>query len=230
MNFRKIIAVGTASAVLSLGVVASVSAAHNVNASFETGTDPGVFLPLNAVDSTSINGWTVSAGNVDYIGSYWTSSNGNRSIDLTGSNGSAGAISKTISTAVGHTYEVTFDLAGNPDGGLPVKNLDVSAGGPATNYTFDTTGKTTTAMGWASQTFNFTATAASTTLTFTSLDAGFHGPALDNVVITNVLTNKDQCKNNGWKAYANPSFKNQGDCVSYVQSSPNATGNRADNL
>jgi hypothetical protein len=29
-------------------------------------------------------------------------------------------------------------------------------------------------------------------------------------------TNKDQCKNDGWKTFNNPSFKNQGDCVSYV--------------
>jgi hypothetical protein len=29
------------------------------------------------------------------------------------------------------------------------------------------------------------------------------------------LTNKDQCKNNGWATSTNPSFKNQGDCVSY---------------
>ena len=33
-------------------------------------------------------------------------------------------------------------------------------------------------------------------------------------VATNLPTNKDQCKNNGWKIYV--VFKNQGDCVSYV--------------
>ncbi len=27
-------------------------------------------------------------------------------------------------------------------------------------------------------------------------------------------TNKDECKNNGWKTFTNPSFKNQGECVS----------------
>lgn len=30
-------------------------------------------------------------------------------------------------------------------------------------------------------------------------------------------TNKDQCKDNGYKTFTNPSFKNQGACVSYVQ-------------
>ncbi len=29
--------------------------------------------------------------------------------------------------------------------------------------------------------------------------------------------NKDQCKNDGWKEFNNPEFKNQGQCVSYVQ-------------
>ena len=27
---------------------------------------------------------------------------------------------------------------------------------------------------------------------------------------------KDQCKNNGWKLFNNPAFKNQGDCIQYV--------------
>lgn len=43
-------------------------------------------------------------------------------------------------------------------------------------------------------------------------------------------TNKDQCNDGGWKNLAdgngNP-FKNQGDCVSYVQSNPNAIGNKS---
>jgi hypothetical protein len=29
-------------------------------------------------------------------------------------------------------------------------------------------------------------------------------------------TSKDQCKDGGWKTFTNPSFKNQGDCVSFV--------------
>lgn len=40
-------------------------------------------------------------------------------------------------------------------------------------------------------------------------------------------TNKDQCKNSGWKIFTSPTFKNQGDCVSYVQSNPHAIGNKS---
>jgi hypothetical protein len=31
-------------------------------------------------------------------------------------------------------------------------------------------------------------------------------------------TSKDQCKKGGWQSFNNPTFKNQGDCVSFVAS------------
>ncbi len=36
---------------------------------------------------------------------------------------------------------------------------------------------------------------------------------------TTAPTNKDQCKDNGWKTFTNPTFKNQGQCVSSVAKS-----------
>jgi hypothetical protein len=30
-------------------------------------------------------------------------------------------------------------------------------------------------------------------------------------------TDKNQCKNDGWKRFTYPSFKNQGECVSFVE-------------
>lgn len=36
--------------------------------------------------------------------------------------------------------------------------------------------------------------------------------------------NADQCKNNGWKNFNSPTFKNQGDCVSWVQHNVNSHG------
>lgn len=44
-------------------------------------------------------------------------------------------------------------------------------------------------------------------------------------VLVGPPTDKDQCKNDGWKTFNNPSFKNQGDCVSYVASKGKAKGN-----
>lgn len=36
------------------------------------------------------------------------------------------------------------------------------------------------------------------------------------VVLVGAPTSKEQCKKGGWKTFNNPSFKNQGQCVSYV--------------
>lgn len=43
-------------------------------------------------------------------------------------------------------------------------------------------------------------------------------PAVHIVVADAAPTSKDQCKNNGWKTFFDPSFKNQGRCLSFVQS------------
>jgi hypothetical protein len=39
-------------------------------------------------------------------------------------------------------------------------------------------------------------------------------------------TDKNQCKNNGWKKFNNPAFKNQGQCVSFVASGGKSGGKR----
>jgi hypothetical protein len=41
-------------------------------------------------------------------------------------------------------------------------------------------------------------------------------------------SNKDQCKDNGWKTFTNPTFKNQGQCVSFVQA--NLKADKADKI
>jgi hypothetical protein len=58
-----------------------------------------------------------------------------------------------------------------------------------------------------------------------SMPAGSATGASVNQVI-GPPTDMNQCKNNGWMTFNNPTFKNQGDCVSYVQSSPKAKGNK----
>lgn len=40
---------------------------------------------------------------------------------------------------------------------------------------------------------------------------------LSGPVLVGPLTSKSQCKNNGWKIFNNPSFKNQGQCIDYVE-------------
>lgn len=46
------------------------------------------------------------------------------------------------------------------------------------------------------------------------------GNTLDNFLYETVLSapeNKDQCKNEGWKNFTNPAFKNQGECNKFVK-------------
>jgi choice-of-anchor C domain-containing protein len=187
--------------VLVLSVISSTLAftsgawAGLVNGSFEssTGPNPGQFVTLDGGD-TSITGWTVGGGlnSIDYIGSYWTSSDGVRSIDLNGL--APGSISQTFDVISGQTYRVMFDMAGNPAGGPTVKTLQADATVSVT-ASFDTSNTDLTNMGWITHSFTFTANSTSETLTFLSLTTGnsgngtypfAFGPALDNVSVTAV--------------------------------------------
>jgi choice-of-anchor C domain-containing protein len=189
------------------------------NGSFETGpyVDGGSgFEQLNAGDS-SLSGWTVDAGSVDWIGTYWQAQDGNMSIDMSGAD--AGAISQTFATTIGNSYTVSFYLSGNPAGPPTVKTLDVSAtGGTVSHYTFDTTASTLANMNWTAESYSFLATTSSTTLSLVSTTPGAFGPAIDNVVVTETVPTKSDCKQGGWQTMidtAGNRFKNQGDCVSF---------------
>jgi len=195
------------------------------NGSFETGNfvqfqPPTDFARLVAPDN-SIDGWIVSGGSVDWVGTYWQAADGARSLDLDGDEGAPGAISQTFDTHVGSTYVVTFALSGNPDAGPPLKTMTVDIdGGATTAYSYDTglNGTTRTDMKYVPKGYTFVAMDLETTLNFTSKTYGGYGAVIDNVVITETLQTGAQCKNSGWKTMvdklSNP-FKNQGDCVSY---------------
>lgn len=167
---------------------AAASVAHAApfqNGSFENGSGAPASLTTLGPGDTSITGWTVTGNGIDWIGSYWTAADGAYSLDL--SAGAAGGIEQTFDTVAGHNYSVTFSLAGNGAGGSTVKSVQVQAtGGAASVYTFDTTGFSYSNMGWATQTYAFTATGSSTTLTFTSQENSAYGPALDNVAVADV--------------------------------------------
>ena len=211
------IALGFMTAIAFAGSTQAFTGA--ANGSFETGTyvdGGGGFQQLDA-PNTSIDGWTVDSGSVDWIGTYWAAPDGAMSLDLSGAD--AGSISQTFDTTIGNTYTVAFELSGNPDGPQSLKTLEVSAtGGSTESYSHDTTGSDLTSMVWTPETYTFLATSATTTLTFTSTTSGPWGPALDNVAVIETVPTKDECKNGGWQSMidnAGNSFKNQGDCVSY---------------
>src|SRR5262245_37683734 len=85
---------------------ASSTANLLVNGSFEEGIDVGEFVPLNE-GSTAIKGWTVTRGQIDYVGTHWTAGEGKRSLDLHGSPG-FGGVKQTFRTVQGQRYRVTF--------------------------------------------------------------------------------------------------------------------------
>jgi choice-of-anchor C domain-containing protein len=214
------IALGGLAAIAFAGTALALSGV--TNGSFEDGiyVDNGSgFEQLNAGD-TSITGWTVDAGSVDWIGTYWPADVGAMSIDMSGVE--AGTISQAFATTIGNTYTVSFSLSGNPAGPPTVKTLDVSAtGGTLASYTYDVTGNDLANMNWTTEEYSFLATSASTTLSFISTTAGAFGPALDNVVVTETVPTLAECKEGGWQTMidtAGNHFKNQGDCVSFFAS------------
>jgi len=163
----------------ALGLGSVASAAGFQNGSFETGTAPGAFTEL-AAGNGSITGWTIGGHSVDYIGSYWQASNGERSIDLSG--GAAGSLAQSFDTLIGQTYTVTFDMAGNPDNGS-LKSMTVSAAADSANYSFDSTVTSKPNMGWSTKSFQFTANSTTSTLMFASNENSAYGTALDNVSV-----------------------------------------------
>jgi choice-of-anchor C domain-containing protein len=214
---------------VALGVFASIAFAQGTLAftgltdgSFD---DNGAYIDNGSgfqqldAPNTSIPGWTVGGHSVDWISTYWPAQDGAMSIDLSGSN--AGSLSQILDTTIGNTYTVSFALSGNPAGPPSLKTLEVSATGGTTGlYSYDVTANANdlTDMKWTTETYSFLATSVSTTLTFLSTTEGAYGPALDNVVVTESIPEKDDCKDGGWQSMidnAGNSFKNQGDCVSY---------------
>lgn len=190
MTFQKTFVGSAFAAALLLGATLPLTGAHAVtinNGSFENGsyTDGGSgFMTLNA-GAPNLAGWTISSGSIDWINTYWQAADGSYSLDMSG-NG-AGAISQTLTgLTIGQTYNVSFDLAGNPDGNPPTKQLTTAIVGIGSqNYSFTVTGSDShTNMGWTSESFAFTATGTSALLSFASDVSSPYGPALDNVSIT----------------------------------------------
>jgi len=194
MKFRLILTALLVFIMVSVASTSTSSAGLIVNGGFEAGgyspTQPGAdYMTLNA-GSTALTGWQIGGSGVDWVGTYWQASQGTKSIDL--SSTGIGWISQTIATTANTAYRLSFDMAGNPEGGSGVskiKNMLVTLGGASgafQMYTFDTTGKTKTDMGWLPLTLSFVAQGPSTTLTFMSLEPGAYGPAIDNVDVATV--------------------------------------------
>ncbi|EXI66571.1 MAG: Cell wall-associated polypeptide CWBP200 [Candidatus Accumulibacter adjunctus] len=172
-----------------------------LNGSFEQSSLIGVGTLL--AGSTAITHWTVGGVTIDHTSFpyHWNASDGIFSIDLEGSNqpDNRGTIFQTFATCRGQPYRVLFDLSGNPASGPLVKGGQVTAASDSMTFQYDIG-----SVGWAAnattiryvlQEFEFTATASSTTLEFSSLGSTGYGPVIDNVRVIPV---------NGSLAYSLP--------------------------
>lgn len=175
-------------------VSGAADAAAFQNGSFESGSVSNTCNVYNlGVGDTTITGWTVSVGNIDWEGPTpcgWQASNGSNSIDLVGDFFGVGGIQQTFDTIPGQAYQISFDLAGNYGGAPTIKPLAVTVNGVTTNFTFDTTGKSQFNMGWTRHTVNFVASGATSTLSFVSDTTGSGGvnagAVIDNVQVAPV--------------------------------------------
>jgi hypothetical protein len=180
---------------------------------------PGVFDPGNThcVTSTYSNGVLHLAKNCP------TSTNAAAGADITGQNGQA-------------FTSASFTLANTTQcqGGSPRFNV-------VTNVTTFFLGcnnviPVVNGDGTATYTFNAAPIAAGgnqvqvPTGTISSVDVlidvqgsadlsniTFNGQTEVPVPVAGSPTSKDQCKHGGWKSFSSPSFKNQGQCVSWVE-------------
>ncbi|MGH3793478.1 MAG: DUF642 domain-containing protein [Pseudonocardiaceae bacterium] len=164
--------------------------------SFETPVvTPNTFRTLSK--GQTIGPWTVSQNNVDLIGKgFWQAADGVQSVDLSGSNGSGtgleGGVARTVETDALplplFTYVITYCLAGNPDGGPTVKTGQVLVDGtPIQNFSFGTSGKSRSTMGYRPETASFTSPGPNATVEFRSTTPTAYGPVIDKVSIKKCL-------------------------------------------
>jgi choice-of-anchor C domain-containing protein len=169
------------------GVVAQAVLGPNLvqNASFETPDVSAVTFDVYS-PGASFGGWSVETGSVDHISQrYWQSAQGRQSVDLSGSIGSVpGAISQHLAPEVGRTYLVRFALAGNPEGGPAVKQVQVWWGTTLLDtLSINTTGRSNWAMGWNYYQYSILNLDALVKLTFKSMTPGHYGPVVDAISV-----------------------------------------------
>jgi choice-of-anchor C domain-containing protein len=186
MFSMRIHAATVAAAILLAG--AGVATAAGTVSRFDDGSFEYPTAPANAFQTFSagqtMGPWRVTSGSVDLIGAgFWQAAEGDQSVDLNGQG--PGAVTQTFTTVPGATYTVTYSLAGNPGATPVVKTGQVLIDGQDfQDFSFDTTGKTNTNLGYVTRQFTFVANNPSTTVTFISTTSdSARGPVLDNVQI-----------------------------------------------
>jgi hypothetical protein len=93
---------------------------------------------------------------------------------------------------------VSFQYAGNPDGGPSTKFFHTQVNAvDVQGYTFDSSGRSAKNMGWTGGSFTFRAMTPSTSLAFVSDTPGCYGPTLDDVHVSELAAPLDY-GSDGW--------------------------------
>jgi hypothetical protein len=178
---------------LVLGLMACTVLAFGVPIFSSDFDEIPVPAPLSGLEAGATFGpWLVGGGApgnalVDRVSDgYWQGPNGTPySIDLAGVQ--PGNISTTINGLTpGSYYNVNFWLSGNPESGQDIKTAQISFGSSVQTVDFDTTGYTTSNMGWVAQSLLFMADSSSVVLQFADAtpDATGFGAVLGLVSVT----------------------------------------------
>jgi hypothetical protein len=145
----------------------------------------------------NIDDWAVAGASLWYVGTYWNAASGDRSVELNPNS----IIYQSVPTAIGQEYQLVYYTAGQPnDNPTPTIQPTITVTVTGAKLIFTTTnnltdsayinyllnGSTTPPFGsdyWAQQGFIFTATSASTKISFSSATGG---AGVDNVSLTGI--------------------------------------------
>jgi Protein of unknown function (DUF642)/PEP-CTERM motif len=187
----------SAALALCLGLLANSAHANLfVNGSFELPLAPVGWYTNYAAGSPDIVGWSivgidaaVTSGSLVFSGITFQAQDANQWLDLSGasSNSTLNGVSQTVATTPGQIYEVSFYVGSATDGSLFFPcTIDLSIDGQA-RVSYFNPATPTTSLDWKQFTVNFTATGATTSLTFYNGGAANNfNAALDNVSVTAV--------------------------------------------
>lgn len=163
-------------AIAALAVPGVCSAATVLFSSFEgnlgvADASGGGYNTYNA--GRVIDGWTVGGAGVDQILNSFSPvpfPDGDAALDLNALG--QGAITRSLATVVGQSYDVSFSLSGNGVTGT----VGTEPGSLVFTGSLDA---------WVQQSFSFVATSASTELSFTALTpGGAGGVTIDKIAVT----------------------------------------------
>ena len=195
------------------------------------GADDSVYRLAIQVDGKIVaGGWSNAAGNYDFALARYNPSDG--SLDSTfgsggkvltdfSGTGSYDSVGGLAIQADGKIVAAGYSNAGDVNGDFALARYN---SGGSLDSTFGSGGKVLTDFSGSGSADNPVALAIQAdgkivAAGYSNADNGHYDFALARYQSgPTAPTSVDQCKNDGWKTFTNPSFRNQGDCVSYVVS------------